>query len=142
VFAMALFVYLLVGLGVLNTMLMSVLERTREFGVLLSLGTRASRVIGIVLAESFWIATLSVVVGAALGAYFNWHFSDRGLVVNPAGESYQLAGATIATLVKTRFSVAEVFKAAAFVYVMALLVGLYPATRITRLMPAQALRQS
>ena len=37
--------YLLVGLGVLNTTLMSVLERTREFGVLMALGTRPSRVI-------------------------------------------------------------------------------------------------
>ena len=45
----ALFVYLLVGLGILNTMLMSVLERTREFGVMRALGTRPGGVVALVL---------------------------------------------------------------------------------------------
>ncbi|MHB8876525.1 MAG: ABC transporter permease [Myxococcaceae bacterium] len=141
VFALAFFVYLLVGLGVLNTMLMSVLERTREFGVLMSLGTRPSRVMKVVLAESFWIATLSVVIGAALGSLLTWHFSQHGVHMPSAGESFQLEGATISTLVKTRFSPADILKAASFVYLMALVVGLYPASRITRLMPAEALRR-
>jgi len=141
VFYMAVFVYLLVGLGVLNTMLMSVLERTREFGVLLALGTRPRRVIQIVLSESFWIATLSVVAGAAAGALLTWQFSKAGLQI-PGGESMQLSGATISTLVKTKFNPLDVLKAASFVYVMALIVGLYPATRITRLQPAEALRRT
>lgn len=141
VFAMAFFVYLLVGLGVLNTMLMSVLERTREFGVLMSLGTRPSRVIQVVLAESFWIATLSVAGGALLGSLLTWHFSRVGVRVNPA-ESLQLGGAVISTLVKTKFNPADILKAASFVYAMALVVGLYPASRITKLQPAEALRRT
>jgi ABC-type lipoprotein release transport system permease subunit len=141
VFFMAIFVYLLVGLGVLNTMLMSVLERTREFGVLLALGTRPSSIVRIVLSESFWIATLSVVLGGAAGALLTWQFSRAGLQI-PGGESMQLSGATISTLVKTRFNLLDVVKAASFVYVMALIVGLYPATRITRLLPAEALRKT
>jgi ABC-type lipoprotein release transport system permease subunit len=142
VFFMACFVYLLVGLGVLNTMLMSVLERTREFGVLLSLGTRPGRVVRLVLSESFWIATVSVVAGATLGALLTWKLSETGLRVTGVGESFQIGGATIATLVKTRFRVADVLQAAAFVYVMALVVGIYPASRITRLQPAEALRRT
>jgi ABC-type lipoprotein release transport system permease subunit len=142
VFALAFFVYLLVGLGVLNTMLMSVLERTREFGVLMALGTRPSSVLKVVLAESFWIATLSAVLGAVLGSLLTWHFSTSGLRLVGAGESFQLEGATISTLVKTRFNVADILKASTFVYVMALVVGLYPASRITRLQPAEALRHA
>ncbi len=141
VFYMALFVYLLVGLGVLNTMLMSVLERTREFGVLLALGTRPSSVVRIVLSESFWIATLSVVVGAIGGALLTWQFSKNGLQL-AGGESMQLSGATVSTLIKTKFNPMDIVKAASFVYAMALVVGLYPATRITRLMPADALRRT
>jgi|APLak6261678615_1056124.scaffolds.fasta_scaffold01285_3 ABC-type lipoprotein release transport system permease subunit len=142
VFAMAFFVYFLVGLGVLNTMLMSVLERTREFGVLMSLGTRSSRIVQVVLAEAFWIATISVLVGGALGAYANWHFSQAGLQLGGSGESYQLEGATISTLIKTRFLLSDLLKATSFVFVMALIVGLYPASRITRLQPAEALRRT
>ncbi|MBK7865015.1 MAG: ABC transporter permease [Archangiaceae bacterium] len=142
VFFLAMFVYLLVGLGVLNTMLMSVLERTREFGVLLALGTRPARIVRLVIAESFWIATLSVVVGAAAGALLTWHFSQSGFHITGGGESFQLEGATIGTLVKTRFNPWDVVRAASFVYVMALIVGIYPATRITRLQPAEALRRT
>ena len=141
VFAMAFFVYLLVGLGVLNTMLMSVLERTREFGVLMALGTRPAQIIRVVLAESFWIATLSVVAGSALGTLLTWHFSRTGVRVN-AAESLQLGGVVLSTLVKTKFDPANVFKAATFVYAMALVVGLYPASRVTKLQPAEALRRS
>jgi ABC-type lipoprotein release transport system permease subunit len=142
VFFMAGFVYFLVGLGVLNTMLMSVLERTREFGVLMALGTRPSRIIKVVLAESFWIATVSVVVGAALGSWLSWHFGHEGMRVMQGSEAIQLEGATISTLVKTRFIFSDILKATSFVYVMALVVGLYPASRITRLQPAEALRRT
>lgn len=142
VFYMAFFVYFLVGLGVLNTMLMSVLERTREFGVLMALGTRPSRIIQVVLAESFWIATVSVIVGALLGSWLSWHFGQEGLQVIKGSQAFQLEGATISTLIKTRFLFADVLKATSFVYAMALIVGLYPASRITRLQPAEALRRT
>ena len=142
VFFMAAFVYFLVGLGVLNTMLMSVLERTREFGVLMALGTRPSRIIKVVLAESFWIATVSVIIGAALGSWLSWYFGHDGLHVVQGSESIQLEGTVISTLVKTRFIFADVFKATSLVYFMALVVGLYPASRITRLQPAEALRRT
>lgn len=141
VFALAFFVYVLVGLGVLNTMLMSVLERTREFGVLMSLGTRPSRIIKVVLAEAFWTGTLSVIIGASLGALLTWHFSQHGLQLGGASESIQLEGVTLSKLVKTRFMWSDVLKAAGFVYAMSLIVGLYPASRITRLQPAEALRR-
>lgn len=142
VFAMAFFVYLLVGLGVLNTMLMSVLERTREFGVLMALGTRGSKVMRVVLAEAFWISTVSVVVGGLIGAFITWRLSIAGLRLGMAGESLQLEGATVSTLIKTRFNLADVFKASSLIYVMALVVGLYPASRITKLLPADALRHT
>jgi ABC-type antimicrobial peptide transport system permease subunit len=141
-FALGAFVYLLVGLGVLNTMLMSVLERTREFGVLMALGTRPARIVKVVLAESFWIATVSVLAGAVLGGLLTWKFSSAGIQLQTGGESFQLEGATISTLIKTRFSFTDIFKASSFVYVMALVVGLYPASRVTRLQPAEALRRS
>lgn len=142
VLALAGFVYLLVGLGVLNTMLMSVLERTRELGVLMALGTRPRRIVGMVLAESFWVATLSVAVGALIGGLLTWHFSRTGIRLGTGGEAMQLEGATLSTLVKTRFEPLAIARASGLVFLMALVVGLYPASRITRLQPAEALRRT
>jgi ABC-type lipoprotein release transport system permease subunit len=137
----SLFVYLLVGLGILNTMLMSVLERTREFGVMQALGTRPGGIISLILAESFWIATLSVVVGLAAGLSLTWYGSRTALfdMTKSVGESLSFGGVVMGSAFKTRFSITDGLAAARYVYVMALLVGLYPAFRVSRMRPVQAL---
>ncbi|MBL8923731.1 MAG: ABC transporter permease [Myxococcaceae bacterium] len=139
----SIFVYLLVGLGVLNTMLMSVLERTREFGVLMALGTRPAKVVALVIAESFWIATLAVAAGALLGGFATWWFSENAITLfSNIGESFEMEGLSLSTNFKTRFSLTDLGQAAAYVYVMALVVGIYPALRVVKLSPAEALRHT
>lgn len=143
-FIAALFVYMLVGLGVLNTALMSVMERTREFGVMMAVGTRPRRLVWQVLAESYWIATLSAAAGLALGLLITWYGSSHTVMdfTKKMGEGMDMGGLTMKSAFRTAFSVAMSFKAAAYVYAMALLVGLYPAWRVTRMRPADALRRA
>ena len=138
----ALFVYLLVGLGILNTMWMSVLERTREFGVMQALGTRPGGILAIVLAESFWIATLSAAIGLAAGLAITWYGSRAGLLdfSKALGESMELGGAVLRSAFKTRFSPHDALRATVVVYLMALLVGIFPALRVSRMRPVNALR--
>jgi len=140
----AMFVYLLVGLGVLNTALMSVMERTREFGVMMAVGTRPRRLVWQVLAESFWIATVSAVVGLALGLLVTWYGSEHAIIdySKRLGEGMDLGGITISSVMRTGFSIPDSLKAAAYVYAMALLVGLYPAWRVSKMRPAEALRKA
>jgi putative ABC transport system permease protein len=137
----AVFVYGLVGLGILNTMLMSVLERTREFGVLRAIGTRPGRVVAQVLGESFWIATLSGAVGLAVGLALTWYGSRHALldIGGGSGEALEYGGTVLRSAVKTVFSPLDAAKAASLVYVMALLTALYPAWKVARLPPAVAL---
>jgi ABC-type lipoprotein release transport system permease subunit len=139
---MALFVYLLVGLGILNTMLMSVLERTREFGVMRALGNRPRQIITQVLAEAFWIASISVLLGLALGLTVTWLGSERPLIDfgRTIGESFEIGGTVLKSAFRTEFSLVTALEASAVVYVLTLLVGLYPAWRVSRLRPAEALR--
>ena len=60
------------GVGMLNTMLMSVLERTREIGVLRALGWRRRRVLGMILRESLTLGAVSGVCGIPLGVGLAW----------------------------------------------------------------------
>jgi ABC-type lipoprotein release transport system permease subunit len=139
---MAAFVYLLVGLGIMNTMLMSVLERTREFGVMRALGNRAAQIVELVLAEAFWIATLSVALGLSLGLFLTWAGSHGSWFdfSKTLGESFEMGGATVRSVFHTAFVPVAGVKSAAAVYLLTLLVGLYPAYRINKLLPAEALR--
>lgn len=143
VWFVAVFVYALVGLGILNTMLMSVLERSREFAVLRAIGTRPGRVVAQVLGESFWIGTLGAAVGLALGLLLTWYGSVHPLMdIGGAtgSEAIEYAGTVMRSAVKTEFSLENALKAASLVYVMALLTGLYPAFRVASLPPARALQ--
>ena len=139
---LTLIVFFLVGLGILNTVLMSVLERTREFGVLMAIGTRPWRVVTIVLGESFWIATISVIVGMALGLWLNYYASTHPLFDWSAklGESYEMGGTAMSTVMMSRFSIADALQAGGIVWFLTMLVGLYPAWRVSRLRPSDAIR--
>jgi ABC-type lipoprotein release transport system permease subunit len=113
------------GVGVLNTMLMSVFERTREIGVLRALGWRRRRILGLILREATVLGLLGGLAGIAV-AYFLagllMAIPNYGDMINP-----------VWTL--------EVFSRAIFVALaLGVLGGLYPAFRATRLQPVEALR--
>ena len=137
-----LFVEALVGLGILNTMLMSVLERTHELGVLQAIGTRPSGIVALIAAESFWIATLATVLGLALALpLVAWGEHNALLDYSQAmGEGLEMGGTLLRTAFHTKLSLGTVLPSAGLVYVMTLLAGLWPAWRVSRLPPATALR--
>ena len=143
IFAIILVVYLLVGLGILNVMLMSVLERTREFGVLMAIGTRPLHVVEQVLFEGVWIATVAVAVGLALGLAVNAYGEAYGLLdyTEGFGEVYETGGMAMSMEVRSVFSVWRGLETAALVWVLTVLVGVYPAWRVSKLQPADALRK-
>ncbi len=69
---------ILVAFSVLNTQLMSVLERTREFGVIMALGIKPRRLAWLVLLETALMATLGLLIGVLLGGLLSAYFSYAG----------------------------------------------------------------
>ena len=113
------------GVGMLNTMLMSVLERTREIGVLRALGWRRRYVLGMILRESLLLGTVGGFCGIALGF---------GL-----GKLLALAPGWFGAM--TPIYTPLLFVQAIAVSLLAGAVGgLYPAWRATRMRPVEALR--
>ncbi|MBI5611338.1 MAG: ABC transporter permease, partial [Deltaproteobacteria bacterium] len=137
-----LFVNVVVGLGILNTMLMSVLERTHELGVLQALGTRPRGIVALIAAESFWIATLAVALGLGLALpLVAWGEQHVLLDFSQAmGEGMEIGGTSLRMAFHTRLSIGSALQSAALVYAMTLAAGLWPAWRVSRLPPATALR--
>ncbi|MDH5737092.1 MAG: ABC transporter permease, partial [Gammaproteobacteria bacterium] len=71
----------IVFVGVLNTVLMSVLERTREFGVLKSIGTRPQSLMALISTETLLLALLSCIVGFMMSAPLIYWFSESGIAL-------------------------------------------------------------
>jgi ABC-type antimicrobial peptide transport system permease subunit len=113
------------GVGVMNTMLMSVFERTREFGALRAIGWGRLRILGMVLAESVLLNGLGGLVGVTLG------IAAVRAVEHVPGVSGFVSGAFSPFLVAQGVGVS---------LVLGLLGGAYPAWRASKLMPAEAMR--
>lgn len=111
------------GVGVINTMIMSVYERTREIGVLKAVGWRSRRILGMIMGESIVLTLIAAVVGTVLG-----------ILAAVAGLS--LLGGEISPA----YSLDVFVRGFLVAILVGVLGGIYPAYRASRLPPTEALR--
>jgi putative ABC transport system permease protein len=134
--------FLLAVIGIMNTMLMAVFERTRELGMLMALGMRPVQVIGLILAEAAALAAASLVVGAAIGAPLLWYLQTHGLDLGGAtGEVVSLAGVVVGHLWFGRQDYPAYGQAAVGLALTALVSAIYPAWRAAHFRPTEAIRK-
>ena len=114
------------GIGVLNTMAMSVFERTREIGILRAVGWPVSRVAAMIVSEAMGICLIALAVGCALGVVAAQIFIGRS----------QLSG-----LISPSFDASTFLWGLAFALGVGLLGALYPTWHAVRLSPSEAFRR-
>ncbi len=120
-------VALLVGtFGVMNTMFMSVFERTREIGVLIALGWRRSRILWMIIYESLMLCAAAGLLGVVFGV----------VLLKTMSQTHWMQGK-----LEPYFGPDLIGLALLLALVVGLLSGLYPALRCTRINPSIALRQ-
>ena len=131
-------VFAIVALGILNTQLMSLFERVREFGVLMAIGARPRWIVRLILAESLVLGLVGVLLGVTIGALMIAYFGRHGLHL-PVGQAFSYF-LPFPSVIYLRPSWHQHAFACASVFVITLLASLPPALRAGRLKPAEALR--
>lgn len=129
-------IIVMVALGVLNTILMSVMERTKEYGVLRALGTRPMMVFALVVLESLILALVAIALSFVVSLPINYFFVYHGITLS---EPFEMAGIYFDTFTG-EFSIYTVFYPAAVVIFATLLVSTYPGLRSAFIRPIDALR--
>jgi ABC-type lipoprotein release transport system permease subunit len=129
-------IMIVVAVGVLNTVLMSVLERTREYGLLRAMGTRPRHVFALVLAETTLLAVMSVAVGAVIALGVNYWLTIHGVSL-PEELSFQ--GVEFKDMY-AEINVRSFVIPAVVVMLAATIVSTFPALRAARTAPAAAMR--
>ncbi len=128
----------LVAFSVLNTQLMSVLERTKEFGIVLALGVSPGRLGRLVLIETALMGVLGLALGVALGGALVFWFSLHGLSFPGLAE---MAGQfNLPDRIYLSLNPVGLFLGPSLVLAATLLAGLYPMARLHRLEPVAAMR--
>jgi ABC-type lipoprotein release transport system permease subunit len=130
-------IFLVAGLGVTNTMLMSILERKRELGVLKALGMRPAMLMAMVVAETVFLATVAATIGLVAGLGIDEYLLHVGLHTSAA--TFSLAGANVGTL-HAAITVKGLVLPVAALIGMALVAALYPAISAARVQPAVGMR--
>ncbi len=129
---------ILVAFSVLNTQLMSVLERTHEFGIVMSLGLRPGRLGRLVMLETALMGLMGFVIGAITGTIFTTWFTVNGLSIPGMEEMAAMFNLPARIYPEATFGTA--IAGPLIVYAFTLLAAVYPALRLHRLHPVEAMR--
>lgn len=135
-YIMLVVVLLVVAIGVLNTVLMSVLERRREYGVLKALGTRPCRIVQMVLLEINLLGLACILFGTLIGLIINHLSSVYGYTLS---EPITYGGMNFQQMMGTVNARSFIIPAVT-VMVVATLVSIFPALKAARMDPARSMR--
>ena len=131
-------IVIIVAIGVLNTVLMTILERTKEYGVLRAIGTRPLTLFWMIVLESAGLAIISIILGLIISLVLNYFASTYGVdYPNPI----DIGGFTITTMYGLIYLGAFVGPALV-TFVTAVFVSIFPAFRAMRINPVEAMRMS
>lgn len=128
-----------VSFGLLNTILMSVLERVREFGVLMAIGMKKTRVFAMVVLETTMVSLIGGVIGVALSWAMVERLNKTGLDLSGVGGE-GMGEFGYASVIYPNIDPGFYVEIIIVVVVFAVLAAIYPAWKAIRLVPAEAVR--
>ena len=130
-------IFTAMSFGIVNTTLMAVFERIREFGLLKSIGMRPRFIVKQVLTESFFLLLIGALTGNLLSFIVVYVFSKHGIDLTSFSAGTEFAGMT--RIIYPIIIGKDIFLANFVVFMMGLLVCLYPAVKAARITPVKAL---
>jgi ABC-type lipoprotein release transport system permease subunit len=137
IFLWFLVVFVAMSFGIVNTTLMAVFERIREFGLLRALGMKPSGIVASVLTESLMLLALGSGLGNALGLASVLALSERGIDLSAMAAGLEFAG--MGRVIIPRIVTLDLALANGVVLVLGAVVSVYPALKAARFTPVEAL---
>ena len=127
---------LVVAIGVLNAVLMSILERRKEFGVLKAIGTKPIQLFQLITIETLIIGVISIVIGVCLSFGVNTYFSIYGIELE---EPIKYGGMVFKEM-KAIVDMDGFLTPAWVILLTSIIVSIYPAYKAAQTVPVEAMR--
>jgi ABC-type lipoprotein release transport system permease subunit len=134
---MYLILVIVVAFSIFNTFLMSIFERTREFGVMMAFGTTPGRLMRLVMLESAAITVFGIVLGMILGSLVTLYYQSHGIYIEGTADILRQYG--IPERLYPRLSLLTLMAGPALVFVITFVSSVIPALRIRRMKPVEAM---
>ena len=126
--------------GIINTMLMSILERTREIGMMMALGTNRLKIFFLVLLETIFLTLAGTPVGILISWLTIYYYHDHGLDLSGMGRE-MMSSFGFGTMVYPEFPADKLAGILIIVTGTAIISCLFPAIKALKLRPIEALRR-
>ncbi len=133
-------VFVAMGFGLVNTVLMAVYERMREFGLLKALGMRPSRILKDVVIEGLYLLCIGAVAGNIIGFVSVWVLGRTGIDLSALAAGSEYFG--MSTVIYPALAAKDVVVADLTVLALGILVSMYPALKASRFRPVEALART
>ena len=133
-------IMLALAFGIINTMLMAILERTREIGMMVALGTNRIRIFFLVLLETVFLTLVGTPFGILIGWLTTAYFEKHGLDLSGMGRE-MMSSFGFDTMVYPEFPVDKLGGVLIIVSATAIVSCLFPAMKALKLQPVEALRR-
>lgn len=130
-------VLLIIAAGIMNTVLMSMLERVREFGVMMALGCSRRTLAGMVIVESMTLGALGVLLGLLVGLTLVAWFHSAG--IDLSAEMDTVARFYVDPIVYTEIDSNHLWQTAGSVMAAAIVAAFVPIWRVAKLQPVEAI---
>jgi putative ABC transport system permease protein len=128
---------IVVAFSILNTFLMAIFERKKEFGVMMAIGTSPRRLTKVLLIESMSMTLIGIVIGIILGIFITYYFQVHGIDFGAGQELLSQFGIT--GRIYPKLSLLSVSIGPLMVLFFTLMAALYPALKVRRLRPVEAM---
>ncbi len=126
------------GFGIVNTMLMVVLERTRELGMLMAIGMNKRRIFIMIMLETICLALVGALFGEVLSVIIINYFNKAGIDLSSVAEGMESVG--YAAVTYPMLEPYRYFQITVLVIITGVLASIYPAFKALKLHPAEAIR--
>lgn len=132
---------LLIAAGILNTLLMSVIERKQEFGVMMAVGMSPSSLFKLVIMESLFLAVIGIIIGVIMTIPWYIYMHQTGIDFSGIiGNDYSASGVIVDPVMKIRLFRESIIAILTGIFTLTLISGIYPAWKAGRVPPVESLK--
>lgn len=131
-------ILLALGFAIVNTMLMVVLERTKELGMIMAVGMNKFKIFRMIMYETTILALLGGVFGIAVSALFTWYFGKEGIDISSVGEGFEAMG--YGSVLYPELSLTDYIEVGFLVTLTGIVASIFPTIRALKMKPVEAIR--
>ncbi len=130
---------MVVAFGILNTIQMSIFERTRELGIMLAIGTKPGQLRLIIIIESLFITLMGISLGIFLGAVVSYYLQFNPMDYSAYADEMAIWGVST-TLIPARLTALNIIITSGLIFTISIFAILFPANRASKLKPIEAIK--